>query len=252
MNETLVQGAQDVAALSAPLISVDLLEEGCCPLAASAGGESPGDESVAEDGAGIGHCCWGGESVDYAASEGDQEGVSDEEAVSAGLVVGLHARCSQHFAPELLLGFGLGLVLSAEPLIDFAKASVRWLKDFEGVWGYPGLADRLDVENRNKLVEQILGSERPERVQAVLRDGAGDVVVVPNVPDAAIGENAGPALFGMVFEGKTASLVIEFAEQVSFELLKGRLVVVAWLRTVRVGGEAVGLGFDEDAPAGEV
>ena len=77
----------------------------------------------------------------------------------------------------------------------------------------------------------------------MLRDGAGGVIVVPDVPDAAVGENAGPALVGMVIEGKTASLVLEFAEQVSFELLEGRFVVVAWLWTVRVGGEAVGFGF---------
>ena len=178
--------------------------------------------------------------------------MSDEEAVPAGLVFGLHTRCTEHFEPELLLGFGLGQVASGELVVDVAKAIVGWLKDLEGVGGYPGFADWLDAEDRKKLAEQLLGVERPKGVEAVLRDGAGGVIVVPDVPDAAVGENAGPALVGMVIEGKTASLVLEFAEQVSFELLEGRFVVVAWLGTVRVGGEAVGFGFDDDSSAREI
>ena len=51
--------------------------------------------------------------MDYAAGEGDEERVRDEEAVSAGLVFGFHARCSEHFEPELLLGLGFGEVASA-------------------------------------------------------------------------------------------------------------------------------------------
>ena len=121
-----------------------------------------------------------------------------------------------------------------------------------GGWRYPGLAYWLDVEDWKKLAEQLLGVERREGVEAVLRDGAGGVIVVPDVPDAAVSENAGPALVRMVIEGKTASLILKFAEQVSFELLEGRFVVVACLRTVRVGGEAVGFGFDDDSSARKI
>ena len=252
MDEALIERTQDVSPLTTPFVSVDLLKEGGGPLAASSCCECPGDEAVTEDDAGIWRDSRRGKGMYHAAGERNEERVSNEEAVPAGLVFGLHARCAEHFEPELLLGFGLCQVASGELVVDVAKAIVRWLKDLEGVRGYPGFADWLDVEDRKKLAEQLLGVERPEGIEAVLRDGAGSVIIVPDVPDPAVGENAGPALVGMIIEGKTASLVLEFAEQVSFELLEGRFVVVACLGTVGVSGEAVGFGFDDDSAAREI
>jgi len=231
---------------------VDLVKKGSGPSVTAAGRERPGDETVAEDGAGVGRRRRGGKRVDYAARKGDEEGVGDEQSVPAGLVLGLHAGCSQHFEPELLLGFGLGQVASGEPVVNVAKAVVERLKDVERVRGYPGFADRIDVEDGQKVAEHLLGIERPESVQAVLCDGAGGVVVMPDMPDAPIGENARPSLIGVVIEGKTVFLVFEFAEEVSLELLKGRFVVVAGLGAMGVRGEAVGLGFDENAPARKI
>ena len=129
---------------------------------------------------------------------------------------------------------------------------MRWLKDVEWVGGYPGFADRLDIEDGKEFAEQLVGVEGPERIQAALGDGAVDVVIVPDVPDPTVGEDARPALVGMFVQGKAVLLVLQFAEQVSLELLEGGFVVVAWLGAVRIGGEAVGLGFDDDSPAREI
>lgn len=252
MDEALIERTQDVSALTAPLVSVDLLKEGGGPLAASFCCECPGNEAVTEDDARIWRHSRRGKGMYYAAGERNEERVSNEEAVPARLVFGLHARCTEHFEPELLLGFGLGQVASSELVVNVAKAIVRRLKDLKGVGGYPGFAYWLHVEDRKKLAEQLFRIDRYEGVEAVLRDGAGDVIVLPGVPDPAVGENAGPALVGIVIEGKTASFVLEFAEQISFELLEGRFVVVAWLGAVRVGGEAVGFCFDDDSSAREI
>ena len=205
MDEALIEGTQDISALTAPLVSVDLLEEGGGPLTASPGCECPGDEAITKDHAGIRRNSRRGKGVNHAASQRNEKRVSDEETVPAGLVLGLHTRCTEHFEPELFLGFGLGQVASSELVVNVAKAIMRWLKDLKGVGGYPGFAYWLHVEDRKKLAEQLFRVDRHEGVEAVLRDGAGDVIVLPGVPDPAVRENAGPALVGIVIEGKTAS-----------------------------------------------
>ena len=41
VDETFVEGTEDVAALAAPFVSMNLFEKGCGPLSASAGRERP-------------------------------------------------------------------------------------------------------------------------------------------------------------------------------------------------------------------
>ena len=86
----------------------------------------------------------------------------------------------------------------------------------------------------------------------MLGDRSENVIVVPSVPEAAVGEDAGPSLGGMIVEGQAAFLVFEFAEQVSFELLKRSFIVVAGLWTVGIAGEPIGFGFDDDSSAGKI
>ena len=112
---------------------------------------------------------------------------------------------------------------------------MRRLEDRQGVRGYPGFADRVHIENGEKFAKQLGAVARPKGVQAVLCDRAVDVIVVPDVPDSAVGEDAGPALVGIIVQGEAAFLVLKFAEQVSLELLERGFVVVAGLGAVRIG-----------------
>ena len=95
--------------------------------------------------------------------------------------------------------------------------------------------------------EQGLDTDRPDGIEAVLREGAGALIVVLQVPDSTIGENFGLALIRMIIKRKTTFLLLKFAEQVSFKPLECCFLVVAWLGTARVCSKTEGLDFNDDS-----